>query len=107
MKHALLLSILLASSSVTADATKDPLIVTAPVTLVTQLSAGLQVTVGAGTKYGITMAATCAFVDGKSKVVSTDCTMVRVREAVTIVSSKSLQMDDVKAAPTVMFTTRR
>jgi hypothetical protein len=108
MKQTLLLAVLLASASVSADPSKQPLIVTATALKLELLPDGvLLVTLGAGARYGVTMAATCAFIDQNNKVVSTDCTMVKVDDKATVVRSKTMRMDDVKAAGKVMFTVPR
>ena len=82
----------------------DPAPITGTAIAITTFPDRLLVTVNIGTDQGVTSAATCAYVDTAGPVVSTDCAIERVDAHTTNVTSRSLQMDDVKIHPVVRFT---
>ena len=103
MKHTLV-ALLLVPTAAFAQPSQKPLIATSTILAVMALpDGGTLVTCGRGTSYDVTMAASCEFVDRSNKSVSKDCTMHKVDERTIQVYSKTMRIDDVKAAGVVMF----
>jgi hypothetical protein len=101
MSRALTLVLLLASA-VAADP-RPPLPAITARALKTEVTGPrVRVTAGAGAIHGVTRKATCAFVDATGTTVSTDCVVIHVELAVTIVSTQ-LSLTSINEHPTIRF----